>query len=335
MSEPRSAGRRPGAFRLDDPVVEAAAEPAFEALEPEADAGRAVETIAHPRRRGIRWGVVALSAGGGLVALWLTLTLDSLVRALFSWVSWLGWLGIALVCAFFIAIAVIIGRELAGLFRLKQLARLRLQGDEAALKNDRDAAVRMLRSLITLYGDRPDTARGRRLVAAHLGEIIDGRDLLVLAERDLIAPLDKRAKLLASAAARRVAVVTAVSPRAVFDVVFVLWESVRLIRGVADLYGSRPGAFGLFRLTKAVVSHLAVTGSIAVGDTLLQQIIGHGVAARLSAKLGEGIVNGLMTARIGLSAIDVCRPLPFLAAERPQLKDLTSDLVTLRDTTGR
>ena len=58
-------------------------------------------------------------------------------------------------------------------------------------------------------------------------------------------------------------------------------------------------------------------------------------AARLSAKLGEGVVNGLMTARIGLSAIDVCRPLPFLAADRPQLKDLTTDLVTLRDTTGR
>jgi putative membrane protein len=190
---------------------------------------------------------------------------------------------------------------LAGLFRLKQLARLRLQGDEAASKNDRDAAVIMLRSLITLHGDRPDTARGRRLVAAHLGEIVDGRDLLVLAERDLIAPLDKRAKLLASAAARRVAVVPAVSPRAVFDVVYVLWESVRLIRAVADLYGSRPGALGLGRLMKAVVSHLAVTGSVAVGDTLLQQIIGHGVAARLSAKLGEGVVNGLMTARIGLS----------------------------------
>ena len=335
MSEPRPPGRRPGAFRLDDPVVEAAVDPAFEVLQPEADAGRAVDSIAHPPRQGLRWGVVAFSAAGGLAVLWLTLTLDSLIRALFSWIGWFGWLGIALVCAFFIAVAVVIGRELAGLFRLKQLARLRLQGDEAALKNDRDAAIRTLRSLITLYGDKPDTARGRRLVAAHLGEIIDGRDLLALAERDLIAPLDKRAKVLASAAARRVAVVTAVSPRAVFDVVFVLWESVRLIRGVADLYGGRPGAFGLFRLTKAVVSHLAVTGSIAVGATLLQQIIGHGFSARRSAKLGEGVVNGLMMARIGLSAIDVCRPLPFLAAERPQLTDLTSDLVKLRDTTGR
>jgi putative membrane protein len=313
-------------------VVETIGEAEFDALEPEAGAGRAVGIIAHPRRQGIRWEIVALSTGGGLVVLWLTLTLDSLVRSLFLWVSWLGWLGIALVCVLFIAIAVIVGRELAGLLRLKQLARLRLQANEAASKNDRDAAVGMLRSLFSLYGDRPETARGRRLVASHLGAIIDGRDLLVLAERDLIAPLDDRAKLLASAAARRVAVVTAVSPRAVFDVVFVLWQSLRLIRGVADVYGSRPGAFGLFRLTKAVVSHLAITGSIAVGETLLQQIIGHGVAARLSAKLGEGVVNGLMTARIGLSAIDVCRPLPFLAAERPQLRDLTRDLVTLGDT---
>ena len=335
MSGPRPAVRRPGAFRLDDPVVEAAPESEFEALNPEADAGRPVEAIAHPRRRGIRWGVVAVSTGGGLLALWLTLTLDSLLRALFAWVSWFGWLGIALVGAFLVAIAVVVGRELAGLFRLKQLARLRLQSEAAASNNDREAAVRMLRALLTCYGDKPDTARGRRLVVTHLREIIDGRDLLVLAERDLIAPLDKRAKLLASTAARRVAVVTAVSPRAVFDIVFVLWESLRLIRGVADLYGSRPGAFGLFRLTKAVVSHLAVTGSIAVGDTLLQQIVGHGIAARLSARLGEGIVNGLMTARIGLSAIDLCRPLPFLAADRPQLKDLTADLVTLRDRAGQ
>jgi putative membrane protein len=37
----------------------------------------------------------------------------------------------------------------------------------------------------------------------------------------------------------------------------------------------------------------------------------------------------MMTARIGLSAMDVCRPLPFLAAERPRLKDLAGDLVSL------
>ena len=126
-------------------------------------------------------------------------------------------------------------------------------------------------------------------------------------------------------------VVTAVSPRAFFDVAFVLYESVRLIRRIAAIYGGRPGTLGLFRLLKAVLSHLAVTGSIAVGDTILQQFVGHGLAGRLSTKLGEGVVNGLMTARIGLSAMDVCRPLPFLGTERPRLKDLAGNLVSFSE----
>src|SRR3954462_14185404 len=110
----RPGGRRPGAFRLDDPAVEAAEEPAFEVLEPEADAVRAVDMIAHPRRRGIGWAGVAFSTGSALISLWLALTLDALVRALFASVGWLGWLGIRPVGAGFFAVAGNIRRGLAG-----------------------------------------------------------------------------------------------------------------------------------------------------------------------------------------------------------------------------
>jgi putative membrane protein len=328
--------RRPGAFRLDDPAVEPADELILETLEPaQADAHQAVEAIAHPHRRTIRWGALAFSAGAALFSLSLGLALDTLIRDLFARADWLGWLGIGLIALFVLAIGALVGREMLGLFRLKRLAQLRLDSDAAVVSNDRDAAVAAVTGLLRLYGDRADTARARRLVSGHLGEIMDGRDLLRLAERDLVAPLDARAKALASGAARRVSVVTAVSPRAFVDVLFVLWESVRLIRRLATLYGGRPGTLGLLRLLKAVLSHLAVTGSIAVGDTILQQFVGHGLAGRLSAKLGEGVVNGLMTARIGLSAMDVCRPLPFISEERPRLKDLAGDLVTLGGADGQ
>jgi putative membrane protein len=328
MSPAETKTRRPGAFRLDDPAVEAMAEEALEALTPDAaDAHQAVETIAHPARRGVRWGALALSAGGAIVTLAIGVAFDALIRDLFARAEWLGWLGLALVGLFLLSLLALVGREVAGLFRLKRLARLRLDCDDAAASNKRDAAVKATRALIAFYRDRPDTAKARRALAAHLGEIMDGRDLLVLAERDLATPLDRRARALISGAARRVSVVTAVSPRAFFDVAFVLWETVRLIRRLAALYGGRPGMLGLFRLLKAVLGHLAVTGSIAVGDTILQQLVGHGIAGRLSTKLGEGVVNGLMTARIGLSAMDVCRPLPFLTEERPRLKDLAGSLM--------
>jgi putative membrane protein len=58
----------------------------------------------------------------------------------------------------------------------------------------------------------------------------------------------------------------------------------------------------------------------------LQQIVGHGIAAKLSARLGEGVVNGLLTARIGIAAIEVCRPLPFIAGRPPRIGDVLAEL---------
>ena len=69
-----------------------------------------------------------------------------------------------------------------------------------------------------------------------------------------------------------------------------------------------------------------MTGGIAAGDSLVQQILGHGLAARLSARLGEGVINGLLTARVGIAAIEVCRPLPFVNGKPPRLADVMAEL---------
>ncbi|MEP3303748.1 MAG: DUF697 domain-containing protein, partial [Roseibium sp.] len=93
------------------------------------------------------------------------------------------------------------------------------------------------------------------------------------------------------------------------------------------LYGGRPGTLGFFRLTRQVVTHLALTGGMAAGDSLTSQVLGHGLAARLSARLGEGVINGLLTARIGIAAIAVCRPAPFVATKGPSVTDFMGELV--------
>jgi putative membrane protein len=146
-----------------------------------------------------------------------------------------------------------------------------------------------------------------------------------------MSPLDLEARRLVSSAAQRVSVVTAISPRAVVDVLFVLAAALRLIRQLARLYGGRPGALGMISLARQVVAHLAITGGMAASDSLVQQVLGHGIAAKLSQRLGEGILNGLLTARLGLAAIDVTRPLPFNALPRPVLADLAKDLLRKRE----
>ncbi|MCC2109684.1 MAG: DUF697 domain-containing protein, partial [Hyphomicrobiales bacterium] len=115
---------------------------------------------------------------------------------------------------------------------------------------------------------------------------------------------------------------TAISPRALVDVLFVGAQAIRLLRRIAEIYGGRPGFLGFVRLARSVGAHLAITGGMAIGDSLVQQVVGHGVAARLSAKLGEGVLNGMLTTRIGLSAMAVCRPMPFAALKQPGVKDV-------------
>src|SRR5690606_23505080 len=117
--------------------------------------------------------------------------------------------------------------------------------------------------------------------------------------------------------------------RAVVDLLFVLVTILGLVRRLARLYGGRPGTLGFLRLTRAVLGHLAVTGGMAAGDSILQQIVGHGLAAKLSARLGEGVVNGILTARVGIAAIEVCRPLPFVVGKPPSLSDVMAELAKI------
>jgi putative membrane protein len=187
-----------------------------------------------------------------------------------------------------------------------------------------------VRGLKRLYAGRDDMAWGRRALAEHEGDIMDAGEALRLAERSLVAPLDPAARAIVAASAKRITLVTAVSPAAFVDMAFVAVENLRMLRKLATLYGARPGGLAMIKLARMVVTHIVLTGGIAVGDDLIQQVIGHGLTARLSARLGEGVFNGALTARIGLAAIEVCRPLPYIEAQRPRFRDMVAEVAGMR-----
>jgi putative membrane protein len=333
--------RKPATFKLDDPgvVVMDADETGRPArgtvrITPEADPALLpvpIEAPLLPVRRGFRWGTVFWSAVGGLVLLGLGLSVTQLIENLFARSEGLGFLGLGFAVAAALALAVVIAREALGLARLATIEKLHLRATEVLLSDDRRESRAIVQELIKLAHQNPHLARPRAALRNHADDIIDGADMIRLAERELMTPLDQEARRLVSSAAQRVSIVTAVSPRALVDVLFVFVASLRLIRQLALLYGGRPGALGMISLLRHVIAHVAITGGMAASDSLIQQVLGHGLAAKLSQRLGEGVLNGLLTARLGLAAIDVTRPLPFTALPRPVLADLAKDLLRKRE----
>ena len=328
---------RPRAFRLDpaepappgvppvriEEIPDFYAEEALAARLPAAEA--AIETA---QRRGmaargfLSWGGLFWSALGGLITLALGLWVDRLVEDLFARTPVLGTVALVLAGLAVLALLVLAGRELRAVWNQRRVAELHRQLAEARLTDDREAARARVRDLAALYNGRPETAAARQRLLGLTREIIDGRDLIDIAERDLILPLDAQVRREIADAAKRVSVVTAISPRAIVDLVFVLGQAVRLLRRISEIYGGRPGFFGFVRLARSVGAHLAITGGMAAGDSLVGQVLGHGLASRLSARLGEGVLNGLLTARVGLSAMAVCRPMPFGSGRNPSVTEV-------------
>ena len=339
MSE-KTPHRRPATFKLGDPgvIVMAPDETGRPArgtvhVRPEAEPATLPVPDAPrvPVRRGFRWGTLFWSAVGGLVLLGLGLGVVNLIEDLFARSESLGYVALAFAVAATLALAVVIAREAFGLARLATIEKLHQRATEVLRSDDRAESRAIVNDLLKLAHQNPQLARARATLVSHADDIIDGADMIKLAERELMTPLDEEARRLVSTAAQRVSVVTAVSPRALIDVLFVFVAAMRLIRQLARLYGGRPGTLGMISLLRHVIGHLAITGGMAATDSLVQQMLGHGIAAKLSQRLGEGVLNGLLTARLGLAAIDVTRPLPFTALPRPALADLAKDLLRKRD----
>lgn len=233
-----------------------------------------------------------------------------------------GWAFTGLLGAFVLTLLVVCLRELAALRRLARLDGLRHAAARATEQNDLSAARIVVDRLDALYRARPDTEWGRARLQELRGDQMDAAGLLKLAESTLVIPLDKAAEREVEAAARQVATVTALVPLALADVVAALTANLRMIRRIAEIYGGRGGLLGSWRLTRAVMAHLVATGAVAVGDDMLEPVLGGSILGKLSRRFGEGLVNGALTARVGVAAMEVCRPLTYLPGDRPKARRL-------------
>ena len=267
-------------------------------------------------------GRATVLALGSLVLLWLGIAVTDFATGLFARSDWLGWLATGLLALFAALLILICLREMAALARLGRVEKLHEKANEAIETGSTTASDEVLRGLERLYRSRSDLEWGRERVKAALADTPDGADRLALAERELMAPLDRMAEETVIRTSRNVAAATALIPLALVDVLAALTGNLRMVREIAEIYGGRAGWFGSMRLMRAVATHLIATGAVAVADDLLGPLIGGGVLGKLSRRFGEGAVNGALTARVGVAAMEICRPLPFAELDKPKASGL-------------
>jgi putative membrane protein len=316
--------RAPAVFGLDDPSLKI--DPPAEPMQ--GGGARSLPLPARERRRG--WGSVFWSAASGLLFLWLLLWLQQTVLNLISQGGWLGWAAIVLLGVAGFAFLMIAAREITGLLRLSAITSLRSRAGAALSSEDMREARAAALEIRAMLKDRRDLAEGIVRLKRHQRDILDARQMLTLAERELLLPLDRVARTCIGTSGRRVSVVTSLSPAAVIPIAFVAYENFRMLRRLAEIYGGRPGFFAILRLLRLIAGHIALTGGIAFTDDLLQQVIGHGLTARLSRRLGEGLINGGFTIRIGIAAVEVLRPLPYIEARQPRLREFVTEFLKVR-----
>ena len=289
--------------------------------EPEAaPTGQAMQTVAtlagRPRSALAAWfwrllGAVVIFFAG--VALW------DWTASLIARNEVLGAVALTLLVLFVLVCLAIILREAAALARLSRVERLHDEAARVIASGDTEGARTLARHLASFYAGRDDTKWGRQRLEEGIEQSFDPDVLITLAEDSLLAPLDAMALREVEAAARQVATVTALVPLAFADVAAALTSNLRMIRRIAEVYGGRSGTLGAWRLTRAVLTHLVATGAVAVGDDLIGSVGGGHILAKLSRRFGEGMINGALTARVGIAAMEVCRPLPFGAGRRPRV----------------
>ena len=218
-----------------------------------------------------------------------------------------------------VTIAVAI-REWQAMERINTLEEIRQQAERSLTPaddvGDLDLARKAINGLVTIYSSREDTRGGSQRLAEKQGEVFAASSLMILAETELLKALDDDAEKVIRDTTLRIATETAFMPWPLADVLLVFLSSLQMFRRIAKIYGGRPGVVASWTLSRKVLAQLVVAGALSEGGPWIDAVVGHQLL-NLARPIAEGITNGSLMARSGVTAMKLCRPLPFRDHQRP------------------
>lgn len=259
-SNPAASDAESRASRHSDALIEVEVTDELSLVRPEPE--ESVETVE---------GILTTTSRGGFVRLlpWLLIAgiAGMIVTAVIEWVAGLvhrtpviGIPAVIAAGAAALALASMVAREVFAFRRMKDAELVQRRWASA----DGQALRHLILAIGTELGDRQAAERAAGLINDSGPDA--ARNLI---SKEVLNAVDERAVSTITSVARQSAIVVAASPSPILDSFLLLGQAGRMVRGIATIYGYRPGALTLRAVAFSAARN---AGAIALADLLAEEV---------------------------------------------------------------
>jgi len=143
----------------------------------------------------------------------------------------------------------------------------------------------------------------------------------------LLPIIDQKVQQRIQHASVQIALTTAISPVPVIDMVLIIYQSVKLTKEIAELYGYRPGFLMTMRLLKRGAMHVLFAGVSELAIDFANDVTSTSFITKLSQSAGQGVANGILLARLGYGVMVACRPIEVNVQRESFFKTVVTAIV--------
>ncbi len=210
---------------------------------------------------------------------------------------------------------------------LNQLNGLRHLADRLGNRRSHSLRTTLLQMMKAYYHNKPQAALLQQALR-NLPDYSDDSETLRHLEQHFVQQLDQAAMQIISRYSAQTGAAVAISPWAALDMVLALWRSLGMIDAIAQVYGVAPSLPTRLKLLRQVLQQLTFVGASEIMiDQLSDDLGSAALAGVFSARAGQGLGAGILSARLGLAAMRALRPLPFDDGQQPGIRALLRPLI--------
>jgi len=269
---------------------------------------------------------------GSLLSLYLMLLLVDAVALLqqqFHNGFFLGTLFTFILGSIFTAIGYLSWRTYQDILHLKTVQQLHQEGIQLRTHNGYGQALTYVKKINQLYLHREANKQHIDRFYIAVDNCHSNQEVCTLYSQRVLQPIDQQAQAIVAQRAGETALMVVFSPFPLLSTVLTLWRNLKMMRDIAHLYGGHPSFIASMNLSMMVIQNLIYAGVSEVIANSIARLFDKSLSSILAGQMSQGIGSAIISARIGLKTIELCRPMPFAEDEQPKLKHIAKEVSDL------